>query len=129
MRKIGIVLAFLFAIFVFVSTAIAQAEKKPEPAIDKKPIEAKKIGPTKKITGSVAAVDKNKITIMTANGPMVILADEKATTITYEGRDFQLKDLTLKSLITAAHELDTTKPLQIAKSIEIKHLVIEEKKK
>lgn len=126
MRKIGSVLAVLFAAFVFVSMAMAQAEKKPEQAMDKKTVEARKPGLTKKITGSVAAIDKSKITLMTAAGPVVILADEKTTIITYEGKDFQLKDLTLKSKITATYELDAAKPLQTAKNIEIKNLALKE---
>lgn len=126
MRKIGSVLAVLIAAFVFVSMAMAQAEKKPEQAMDKKTVEARKPGLTKKITGSVAAIDKSKITLMTAAGPVVILADEKTTIITYEGKDFQLKDLTLKSKITATYELDAAKPLQTAKNIEIKNLALKE---
>jgi len=129
MRKIGIVLAFLFVTLAFVSTAIAQAEKKPEPATDKKPVEAKKPGPTKKIIGSVVTIDKNKITMMTESGPAVILADEKETTVTYEGKALPLKDLTPKSKITVVYELDATKPLQTAKSIEIKKLEPKEEKK
>lgn len=126
MRKMGSVLAVLFAAFVFVSMAMAQAEKKPEQAMDKKTVEARKPGLIKKITGSVAAIDKSKITLMTAAGPVVILADEKTTIITYEGKDFQLKDLTLKSKITATYELDAAKPLQTAKNIEIKNLALKE---
>lgn len=129
MRKIGSTLVVLFSVFVFVSMAMAQAEKKPEPAIDKKPVEAKKTSIVKKINGSVVAIDKNKITIMTAAGPMIIIADEKSTTITYKGKDFQLKDLILKSKITVIYEFDAAKPLQTAKNIEIKVLALKEEKK
>ncbi len=129
MLKRGRFILVMFMALAFVSMATAQAEKKAEPATDKKPVEAKKPGPAKKIMGSVAAVDKNKITIMTAAGPMVILADEKATTVTYEGKALPLKDLTPKSKITVVYELDATKPLQTAKSIEIKKLEPKEEKK
>lgn len=129
MRKIGRAIVVLFVAFAFVSMAMAQTEKKPESAADKKPVEAQKPGPTKKIIGSVVAIDKSKITIMTAAGPMVILADEKATTVTYEGKALPLKDLTPKSKITVVYELDATKSLQTAKSIEIKKLEPKEEKK
>lgn len=129
MLKMGRFILVMFTVLILVSAAMAQTEKKPDPPTDKKPVEVKKPGITKKIAGSVAAIDKNKITLMIAAGPMVILADEKATTITYEGKDFQLKDLTLKSKITVTYELDAAKPLQTAKNIEIKTLAPKDEKK
>lgn len=129
MLKMGRLILVMFTVLTLVSVVMAQTEKKPEQATDKKPVEVKKPDLTKKITGSVAAIDKNKITMMTGAGPMVILVDEKATAITYEGTHFELKNLTQKSKITVVYESDAAKPLQTAKRIEIKKLEPKEEKK
>jgi len=109
------VLRFIIVIFVvFAFISMAGAEVKPAPA--------------KKITGTVVAIDKERITIMTGAGPYVILAD-KATDIRHHGIPLPLKDLTLKSKITVEYEVDPAKPLQTAKSIDVKTLAPKEEKK
>jgi len=116
------VLRFMTVIFIvlaFISMAVA-IEKKPVPA---------KPAPVKSITGSVVAIDKTKITVMTGAGPVAILADEKATVIRHMGISLPLKDLTPKSKITVEYEVDVTKPLQTARSIDVKTLAPKEEKK